>query len=751
MLEPRTLLERLLEAESEADVHSVLGDAKLLDDGLWHPYGNQTNNAGTFLSQQADARGAIVEKIVNSIDAVLMRHAHEHGDIQSGDLPESMFKAAERYFGIRDGKLHNITAGERGRLAAQSVQVVFTGSRSRPTITIIDQGEGQSPDRFPDTFLSLSADNKRTIPFVQGKFNMGSAGAVPFCGTEHHYQLILSRRSPAASGADGQWGFTVVRRRRPDTNEKTSIFQYLAPDGAVPSFEAEALPLWVRGSGADELAYGSLVRLYEYAIPDSGTARLDFSHMLHRRLYRLAVPVSVIERRYPGREGRATVAGLEARLVDKEAGMIEEGWPQGGERKVDGVGTIRMTITPFESEPAGRWLRASESVIFTINGQAHAFEPRQFLRRGGATGPNLAWLANTLLVEVDCSLFEPRVVEQLFMGSRDRMRDNEQRQALLAAVSEYLREHRGLRALNERRRQEAMRQQDREDPRDAELFGRLSSEITKFLRGTRGVVGGNGAEPDGAFDGKRFPTYLRWEHRGDGEEIEKHCPQNGVCVVNLVTDAENGFLTRPDDYGECHVEPDGWFVSHTLSDGDLRIRLRAPENAVAGDRVPLVVRLICEESLVQELVAEGYLIVDPAENRPNPGPKPNPNPHPRRGAVAPNPVRVYRGQPTWERLGFDESTVAKINTSADTTFAYVNMDNASLHRYRRGQPRRAEEINSLYLLAAAAIALAADTAVNAGDVEEDAADKVLGIVGRVLAPTLDFVNQNSFAPPEDED
>ena len=69
----------------------------MLDDSYWLPYGGVENNAGTFLSQQADARGALVEKIVNSVDAVLTRHAHERGDFAQNDLPESMFVAGERW------------------------------------------------------------------------------------------------------------------------------------------------------------------------------------------------------------------------------------------------------------------------------------------------------------------------------------------------------------------------------------------------------------------------------------------------------------------------------------------------------------------------------------------------------------------------------------------------------------------------------------------------------------------------------
>ena len=725
----------------------------MLDDSYWLPYGGVENNAGTFLSQQADARGALVEKIVNSVDAVLTRHAHERGDFARNDLPESMFVAGERYFGIHDGKLHNISPGARSQLAAESVQVVFTGERRRPTITVVDQGEGQSPDRFPGTFLSLSADNKRTIPFVQGKFNMGSAGAVPFCGTEHHYQLILSRRHPAAPGEDRGWGFTVVRRRRPERHEKTSVFQYLAPHREIPSFEADALPIWARGGAAEEVASGSLVRLYEYDIPERGSARLDFSHMLNRRLYRLPVPVQVIERRYPGREGPVTVSGMEARLVDGKHGMIEEGWPQGGEIAVADVGRARLTLTPFEATSADRWLRASESVIFTINGQAHAFESRQFLRNGGRGRPNLAWLASTLLVEVDCSGFEPRVVEQLFMGSRDRMRDNEQRQALLNAVGEYLRGHSGLRALNDRRRQEAVRQQGRDDPRTEELFGRLSSEITKFLRGRSGRSGENG-ERDAAFEGKRFPTYLAWANRGVGEEIEKHCPANGGCTVELSTDAENGFLTRPDAPGICIVDPDDWFVSDALTDGELKIRLKAPENGLTvGERIPFVVKLFSDDALVSEHVAEGHLIVDPpAEKAGGGGGGGGKRRNRKKGASGPRIIPVYRDDDVWRGLGFGDSTLAKIDNAGEQTTAYVNMDNTSLDRYRRSQPRRAEEINRVYSLAAAAVGLATDTAVNSGELELDpeAIEHVLGVVARVLAPTLDFVNQNAFAIPDDE-
>ena len=122
---------------------------------------------------------------------------------------------------------------------------------------------------------------------------------------------------------------------------------------------------------------------------------------------------------------------------------------------------------------------------------------------------------------------------------------------------------------------------------------------------------GDDDAPDEAFKGKRFPTFLHWANRGDGDEIEKHCPINGGCSVELRTDAENAFLTRPDAPGICIVEPHDWFVSHELTDGNLKVRMRVPDEGVSvGDQLPLSVRLLADDALVSEFVAEGLLVVD---------------------------------------------------------------------------------------------------------------------------------------------
>ena len=65
----------LLKAEREEDVTDALMVFGLekFSDSNWLPYGGIENNYGIIGAQQADAIGALVEKVVNSIDAILMR------------------------------------------------------------------------------------------------------------------------------------------------------------------------------------------------------------------------------------------------------------------------------------------------------------------------------------------------------------------------------------------------------------------------------------------------------------------------------------------------------------------------------------------------------------------------------------------------------------------------------------------------------------------------------------------------------
>src|SRR5260370_38831637 len=155
-----------------------------------------------------------------------------------------MSEAVGRFYGIKDGRLDSLDSKQLTALA-ERIYVVATGGKTSPCYLIVDSGEGQTPNRFPDTFLSLNRSNKMRIPFVQGRFNSGGTAVLQFCG-DKNMQLIVSRRHPDARILDGDnsknlWGFTIVRRRRAQHGGRVWRYVSLAPGVEAPRIAADDL------------------------------------------------------------------------------------------------------------------------------------------------------------------------------------------------------------------------------------------------------------------------------------------------------------------------------------------------------------------------------------------------------------------------------------------------------------------------------------------------------------------------------
>jgi hypothetical protein len=190
-MESKGLCLQLVRTDEQDEVHDILCRHGLNDPNLWRPLGDIENNLSIAGNQQSCATAAQVEKIINSIDSLFVLQCLLNGiDPESEIAPASMTDAATEFFGIPDGNIANLLPKDRARLA-ENVQLVATGNRNEPSFTIVDQGEGQRPCDFPNTFCSLVRSNKLRIPFVQGKYNMGGRGVLPFCG-RRNMELIVS-------------------------------------------------------------------------------------------------------------------------------------------------------------------------------------------------------------------------------------------------------------------------------------------------------------------------------------------------------------------------------------------------------------------------------------------------------------------------------------------------------------------------------------------------------------------------------
>ena len=211
-MKSKELLLSLVAAQSERQVDRIVQKHPILSrDVNWKPYGNLRNNFGMIHNQQSHPVPALVEKPINSIDAILTKECQlRMVDPESVAAPQSIREAVEKFFGVQGGDFSEVGDARR-REVAEQIQIIAEGERSQPNIIVYDNGEGQHPDDFEETFVSLARANKLKIKFVQGKYNMGSTGVLPYCG-ERKYQLILSRKSPELCGSgQGLFGFTLVR------------------------------------------------------------------------------------------------------------------------------------------------------------------------------------------------------------------------------------------------------------------------------------------------------------------------------------------------------------------------------------------------------------------------------------------------------------------------------------------------------------------------------------------------------------
>ena len=287
----------------------------------WHPLGGNYNNFAIIKNQQANPIAALIEKITNSIDAILMKRCYELGIAPNSDeAPQEMEGAVEKFF--RDHKNWDLQPFRRKQ--SEEIQIVADGTPKNSSVIVYDNGEGQHPEDFEKTFLSLISGNKLDIHFVQGKYNMGGSGAIVFCGKKR-YQLIGSKRFDGS----GKFGFTLIREHPLTAQElrsrKETWYEYLKINNEIPAFDIDELSLKLYGR---KFKTGSIIKLYSYQFPSgySGFAQ-DLNQSINEYLFKPALPVLTVEKkeRYPHNKVlELDLFGLKRRLEDDTEGYVEE-------------------------------------------------------------------------------------------------------------------------------------------------------------------------------------------------------------------------------------------------------------------------------------------------------------------------------------------------------------------------------------------------------------------------------------------
>jgi len=742
----------LYQAKDESAVQSILDKhSHLFANDNWKALGDNKSNFSIVKNQQSNPIAAIIEKVTNSIDALLMKKALELGiDPRAPTAPQTMDEAVEQFFPNNNWDLNTPR-----RKQALDIQVVADGDGPRgerarlPTCVIVyDNGEGQHPEHFEDTFLSLIAGNKNNIQFVQGKYNMGGSGALVFAGKKR-FQLIGSKRFDGK----GDFGFTLVRehRKTDDDKAKETWYEYWLLNGTIASFPIDTLDLGLEGR---KFTTGTVIKLYDYQFPTgySGFAQ-DLRQSINEYLFEPALPILTKDTplRYPNNNVNVLdLYGLKRRLWKEEDDYLEDKF---SETFNDArIGPMKVSCFVFKNKVKGKDVKESKKAIedryfkngmavtFSVNGQVHGHFTMAFITQ--ALKMNM--LKSHLLIHMDCTHMHYDFRKELFMASRDRMKDGEETQFLRQYLAKQLSKKGGrLDEIQERRKsaadidtssttKELLRNFANKMPLNPELMKMLQQTFKLDAKSDKKGEEQKKDKPrekelkeQEPFKPQRFPTFLKLQAKNDGEHEVSKIPIDGERTLKLKTDVENDYFDRIEEPGDLRIsilnmrpnEATGGtgpgtpkditevfnVVRSSPKDGTIRITLGPNKEEVkVGDSVQVKVSLSAPGGDLEDVF---WVKIAEKDQPQEPKPKKEETEEP---LGLPDLIQVYRvvegqvGAKTWDDVEtatseqMDHNTVMALQMKGDELERiFVNMDSHVLLDFRSKLKNPSPDANEL--------------------------------------------------------
>lgn len=648
----------LLEAESEAEVLKIMqSSTELSNPANWKPLDGRETNFNVTSNQASDGGKALTELMTNMVDAVLLKAARQHGvDPKSSDAPRTMYEAVDKFIkNLRGGKLVNLDPKDAWLkdFAQKNLVIGVTGAKSKreglPCYTFVDNGEGQNPDAFEDTFLSLSAGNKKSIPFVQGKFNMGSSGVLGYCG-RHWLKLIVSRRFDAQD----QWGWTIMRRR-PGGKDALPVAEFFVwPGGKIPRFKAEEIyPFRTRSKKRYDgvhLNTGTIVKLFDYQV---GSKFMNFRgsrEALNENLVETILPFRILDLRQtpdPKRTGDRALGVDPRAFYGMEFLLLNSHREEDADDEEDAAGTNRIFVGKFTHPDLGSvsisaialkrelpgWLKANNSnhrVFHAVNGQVQFKQTRGYLSQCGFPA-----LKDRVVLVVDASDLDFNAHNEVWKGDREHIRSTIDGERYRELVTSTIKESNELKELQNKIAQEELERASKAESnslfqklvdRDRTLAGLLSSrDPTIRLPSSGGGKDGHGAGKE-QFDGAYSPSFVRFDEKFS---VNLQLPINRSRPIVARTDVENGYLQRTDNPGRVLLDDEvreHFIVREHMKDGRLTLFFTPVEGkATVGQTFRVRVGLH-DQAMPEPVFTDEIVIVLAEETE-------VPEPHPRREQI----------------------------------------------------------------------------------------------------------------------
>jgi len=649
----KNLFLQLYQAGNELELQQVLDSNQIFQhQNNWYPLGGNENNFSTIENQQASSIGALIEKFTNSIDATLMKKCYEDNiDPRSQQAPKTMQEAVEMFYGERY-KWLNSSYSKQESLNIQIIADGNTKQKSARTydtsLVIYDNGEGQHPEDFESTFLSIGKGNKNDILFVQGKYNMGGTGSIVFCG-KNRYQLIASKRYDKS----GKFGFTLIRKHpfseEDKKTKKNTWYEYFKINSEIPSFEIDSLDLDLHEK---EFTTGSIIKLYSYDLPEGARSVIskDLRERVDEYLFEPALPILMVDKkeRYPDDRNLQRISfGLKRRLekgetvdnkyIDDYFVLDHESAKTGHTKITSYVFKTKIndkSVKESRNIIKNEFFRSNMYVVFTMNGQVQGHLTSEFITRS----LKLPLLKDHLLIHVDCTNMEYDFRSQLFMASRDRLKEGEEYRYLRELLAKELKNSKLEKIHKDRKDSISI---DSSNTKDLiKSFTKnlpLNNDLLKLLNNTFDLdqkdekkkksknqsTNKTSQKEEQEFISKRFPSFFNLANSKNGINAIK-IQKGSSKTIKFDTDVENHYFDRDEDAGELNIsivdiknnetsggnkpgEPKDISETFDVSksspeNGKIKLSLNPTEDLKIGDNIQIKVELTSPDNNFEELI-----------------------------------------------------------------------------------------------------------------------------------------------------
>jgi hypothetical protein len=585
----------LLSICSADDVASLIDNNDFFQKNncTWKPYGGRENNAGQVEGQMKSSSNALVEKITNSIDALLMRRCYEvegmAPDSEDPRLPQSLSEAISRYFGGEE-EINK----KRSGWAKRHLVVLAQGDKKKPTLTVIDRGEGQAPENIQNSIVHLSGSIKRNVKFVFGKYHQGGSAAIRFCGGKAHvYQLVLSRRAEtiAEKNKPNDYGWTLVRK---SYKNRLAFYEYCTDkNGNTFSFKSEK-PIKLDGLDI-EFIDGCLIRLYDYYLENPSNityGRNSLAFDIDQKLQKSPLPIFLSDQRTWRGDTEYTIAGLLRRIEDNKDIINDDITLPAGLGEI-GVRKIRCIRLKHISDVKGveSYKQQREKIFYVENGLALGYENESFLR----SDCQLPALAPYLLCYVDMSDI-PVELANLFHAGREEFAHTDDYRTLKDRLKKFF-ENETFEKWDREYQEKTLAGANKDNKELDKLIEKAivdDPELKELLGIGEEIKTPKGREEDKEpYAGEEHPK--NFEYVG---EQPKEIDKSSYALIAFKTEAEDKLLTRKKKRYYIDWSKDSNLfdvVLRGMNRGVITLRVDCRENTEVGDGGELTFALLDSE------------------------------------------------------------------------------------------------------------------------------------------------------------